>query len=410
MPEIIDVPDEPQAQVIPQKDLLQRQQQITDDAVIEHPEPRRSAWMNSMKDQLDVVEKELIKPSQQAKDASQAPKQEEPLKQEAKVEQKAEPDAKAEGVVDDGKTFTSAKAADWKKLKEAITTEKNKAIEYEKKLQAKEKEFAEAQAKFALADRTPEWTKQIDEIKAERDKLANQIQTTDLERYEPFAKQYADRFNKAAAQAKDAVGEANAERIEQLMQLKPSKWRKERLNEIRQDLTGVDQGQLDIAISDFDRARAEKESALADSKTNYQRAMDLESERRNREQVMAEARVKDSISRVLTKAREFEAFRTLETDPEHNASVRENEAMVERFFSGKLETEQAAILPILAGQCKYLMTKVLPSMNKEIAELKAALEAQKGATPAPKGGQQAKSNGSERKTFAQQVLEQMGNQ
>src|SRR6266496_987582 len=180
MPEIIDVPDEPQAQVISQKDLLQRQQQITDDAIIEHPEPRRSAWMNSMKDQLDVVEKELIKPSQQAKDASQA------SKAEAKVE--AAKDMATAGsdntntggtaeatVVDDGKTFTSAKAADWKRLKDTISTEKNKAVEYEKKLQALQKEYTEAQAKFALADRTPEWTKQIDEIKAERDKLANQI-------------------------------------------------------------------------------------------------------------------------------------------------------------------------------------------------------------------------------------------
>lgn len=356
-----------------------------DEQIIQQPDP--GTGMNSMREKLEKLMAETKEPPK-ADEKKPEPKKEEAKKEEPKTD--AKPDEKKEP---EPETFTSAKAADWKKLKDARAAAEKERDEFKTKLLTKENEFLQLQTKLKAEDKTPEFTKELETIKADRDKLLEKLEAIDLERSPRFSERFDKAFASAAERAKNAVGEQLAERVEQLMHLPQSKWRKERLNEIREELTGIDQGQFDIAIAEWDRARQDKDTALADSKNNFTKLKQLQAEEQNRARELQKAQLDNTITKALEIARGYKAFQPVDGDEEHNATVKSNEAKIGKFFRMELPVEELATIPMVAAEGKRLAEKVIPAMEKEIAELKAALAATKGASPRIEGGKQHPSVG-----------------
>jgi hypothetical protein len=384
--EVIDVPDEPVTTVIPQDKLPQSPATSPDDDHVALP-PDPGFQLNSMQDKLNKLMGEVLaKPEAKTVEPAIKPDAKPADKPADKQADKPATDANKPAEPDPPENFTSAKAADWKRLKDAIAQRDAKLNEIEKKVLLKEKELAEAQNKFKAEDRSPIYTKQIEELKAERDKLTEKLEAVALEKSERFSGHFQKTFDSAIARAKDAAGKDNSERVEQLLNLPPSQWRKERLNEIRQSLTGVDQGQLDVAIADMDRARSEKDMALSKSRENYQRLQDVQKQEAAQNQQLIAARTEAMVQRVLSMAKQYEAFQEKENDPEHNLQVKLNGERIASFFKMQLPAEEIATMPIAAAEGKRLLEKVVPALQAEIAQLKQALEDKKTAIPNAAGG------------------------
>lgn len=303
--------------------------------------------------------------------------------------------------------ITSPKAADWKAVKERKEAAEREAADFKAKYDAALKDLNDLKAKPSIDPSVAEAIKKEREAAVtERDRLQEQLNTVALERSEKFSSYFDKKFNQSISQAKCAVGEEHEKAIEELISLPPSKARKERINEIREELSGIDQGALDQALANYDLARADKAEQLKNAKENYKKLVELEAEKHVAMQQDAEKRAELATINVLNVAKAgMESFKPSE-DPEHNVFVAESEEFVKRFFKNKLSETEVALLPVLAREAQRYSAKVVPALQSKITELEAALAEYKGGTPrtgAAGPPPQAKSGP---KTFTETFLEQ----
>lgn len=373
------VADEPSAEPIPQAKLEAQQQASARQAQVEN-HPSQSSNFNTMASKLDqyMTEVATAKPEPEAK-----PEAKPEVKPAAQTEQPKQPE-KAPEKAPEPETFTSAKAADWKKLKEERQQWQTKASEMEKKFLESSKELEVIKAKAAATDPSPELKKQIAEITAEKEKYLNQLETVALERSERFAKVFQKTFDSAIARAKESAGE-HAEKIEHLIQLPPSKWRKERIQEIVETVSDLDRAQIAMSIAEYDKARSDKEEQLKNSKENLARVQAMEAEVQKRDMEMKEANVSAAIQSLMATARKHEAFTMKDGDEEHNAMVKANEIALENFLRGKMSGADVAALAIDGLEGRRIRDKVVTNLTKKVEELEAAVKEYQSATPGTSG-------------------------
>lgn len=383
------VADEPAVSRMPDAQVEQQQaaaaRQAERQADFDNQQSAQSSRFNSMANQLDKYMQEVADNSKPKPDA---PPEAKPDAKAADTTKPAattqQPDKSAEKPPEP-ETFTSAKAADWKKLKEERQTWQTKASEFEKKFLESSKELEVIKAKAAATDPSPELKKQIDALTAEKEKYLNQLETVALERSERFNNIFKAKFEPALARAKEAAGD-HAEKIEHLMQLPPSKWRKERVHEIIETLGDLDRAAVSNAFDKYDTARAERDDAIKNSKDSLSKLQAMEAEQSKRDQELREANVNAALQSIITTARKHEAFTLKDNDEEHNAMVKANEIALENFLRGKMSGSDVAALAIDGLEGRRLRDKVITSLNKKVEELEAAVKEYQSASPGTSGG------------------------
>lgn len=339
--------------------------------------PDPAGNINNMADKLEKALAEMKNPP-----VAEPAKVEEPKKPEAKTVEKTVESKAVDDV--ESKIITSAKAADWKAIKDAKAKAEAKAAEFEQKHNLVAKEYEEFRKKAVDVAKADELSKSLKAVEDERNRYRQELETVALERSETFTKQFKTRYDDALNRATEAVGKEDSDKIQQLMALPPSKWRKERINEIREKLEGVDQGQLDIAIADYDRTTNDRTEMLKNSKENYQRLVGVESERSNREKELRLQQLKASAAAVLAMARDkYEAFKAGETE-ESKTRAEVNADKLQRFFLGQLKGEELRDLPIKAAEADRL-AEVVEALNKELTEAKETLKKYQGSSPKASG-------------------------
>lgn len=314
-----------------------------------------------------------------------------------KVEKKAEPEVKAdptaakkEEATTDAKTtepetITGARAADWKKLKADRDEWQKKATDTEQKFTTANKELETLRSKVVATDPNPELQKQLAAIQAERDKYVSQLETVALERSERFQSSFQRVFDNSIAQAKEAAGE-HAEKIEHLINMQPSKWRKEQIQKIADELpSDMDRAAIAMAITEYDKARTTRDNELKNSKENLNRLRALETEQSNRDQELQKVRVDAAVKAVVDRARTVEAFQIKDGNDAHNASVKANEMELENFLRGTLSADAISSMPIDAIEGRRLRATVLPELQNKVAELEASLKEYQSANPGAGG-------------------------
>lgn len=374
------VADEPAATIIPPQQVEAQQQAAARQAQFEN-HPSQSSKFNNMVTQLDKYMTEVAETAKQEPEAKPEAKADEKVKPVTQTTQQPE---KTPEKPPEPETFTSAKAADWKKLKEERQQWQTKHGEMEKKFLETSKELEVIRAKAAATDPSPELKKQIEAITAEKDKYLSQLETVALERSERFANAFKKTFDSALARAKESAGE-HAEKIEHLIQLPPSKWRKERIQEIVETVSDLDRAQIAMSIAEYDKARGEKEEALKNSKENLARVQAMEAEVQKRDMEMKETNVSSAISSLMATARKHEAFTVKDGDEEHNAMVKANEIALENFLRGKMSGADVAALAIDGLEGRRIRDKVVTSLTKKVEELEAAVKEYQAASPGTTG-------------------------
>lgn len=339
--------------------------------------PDKSPAFNQMKQKLEAALKQQpTKPEPKAE-----------AKAEPKAEKKETPKTQEEPPKEElPKAITGPRAQQWKELHEKTEKWQKKAVELEAKIAALEKQDA-TKAQIADLDTAK---KRLAEVEAEKDSVLKKLEVVALERSDRFQRHYENRFNDAVALAKQHVSEADAARIADLMSLPPSPHRQKELEEIMADMTPYKNSMLAQAITQYDKARMDRDRELSDSRENYKRLQQSEAEMKQVEQRQKLALIEQETAKVLQVAEEFDAFKLKAGDEVHNARARENRRKLQSFLKAELPDAEIKTMPILAAEGERLANVVVPAMAKEIEELKGALAKYQQAEPNINGDGEAR--------------------
>lgn len=289
-----------------------------------------------------------------------------------KVDAKTTPDPK-------DVAFTSKKAGDWKKVHDQIAELKTNSANLSKDLEAKIAEL-ESLKKQPVID-----PKELETLRGDRAKLEERLERVALEQSDRFSNHFNKLFGDAVAIGKEAAGD-HAEQVEHLLNLPPSKARKEQIAQIMEQLpTDLDKHNLAAAVRQMDAARAEKNELLSKSKETLAKQREVETremaERQNQQKSLRSAQV----DAVLKQAGEYSAFAPLDGQAEHNMAITERQTRVRQFFTGELKAEELVKIPVLAEQAKFLTETVVPALKQEIEALRKANDELVKSGPGIKG-------------------------
>lgn len=278
----------------------------------------------------------------------------------------------------DDKTWTSPKAADWKKLKAELKEKDEglKATRAEKEALAARLQEAEKKPAFDASS----WDAKVKAADEERAKTTAELERVALERSPRFNGHFQRAIDTAIVAAKEAVGADKAAAVGDILTLPPSAWRKERLSEIIEGLPDYDKTSFMVALNDHDRARKERQAALDDAKTSHSRLQQAEAEQKAMEGKQREAVLETQVAGILKAASGFDSFKPSD-DPAHNAFVESNRLRIRQYLRGELSEQDYALMPIAAAEGERLASRVVPALQKENEELKAALAAYQNQSP-----------------------------
>lgn len=278
----------------------------------------------------------------------------------------------------DDKTWTSPKAADWKKLKAELKEKDEglKATRAEKEALAARLQEAEKKPAFDASS----WDAKVKAADEERAKTTAELERVALERSPRFNGHFQRAIDTAIVAAKEAVGADKAAAVGDILTLPPSAWRKERLSEIIEGLPDYDKTSFMVALNDHDRARKERQAALDDAKTSHSRLQQAEAEQKAMETKQREAVLETQVTGILKAAGGFESFKPSD-DPAHNQFVEANKLRIRQYLRGELSEQDYALMPIAAAEGERLASRVVPALQKENEELKAALAAYQNQSP-----------------------------
>lgn len=302
-------------------------------------------------------------------------------------------------------TIKSAKAADdFKKIKRALKEAQHRLGLAEKTLKDRESEVNTLKSAPKPTGPTQE---AYEALLREKTDIQTRLETVALERSPAFQSKYKNAFDSAVVRAKAAVGEANAAQIEQLLTLPPSKYRNQQIEAIREQIeTGVDKGQLDLAIVQMDSARDEMNAALAKSKETYGALAQEEQRKVQAQKEALVSRIAGMEKRALELAQQSSAFEMSNGDQEHNARASERVERVKKFIRGEANEEEIVRAAVLAEENLFLTGEYIPRMIKAMNDMEAELKAIKGSSPTTSGSTSTTSAKPKAKGFAERFREE----
>lgn len=267
---------------------------------------------------------------------------------------------------------------DWKKLKTDRDGFKGRAEKAESEL-AKLNEQLKTRTNGSAP---PEEIKKLTE---ERDALRTKLETVDLANSERFTTYFKNEIGKQVAVARNAAGD-HADGIAKLLEQPRSESRNTKLREALEQLDPIDADVVRQSLANIERLRVEREQALADGAANYQKLKETERQEQAKALEANKQRIEAMADDCIAKARELEAFKTIEGDDAHNEAVKTREGFIRGFLRGELPENVVAWTPVLAGEALYLRERVIPQLKEENEKLKAQVASYVSASPRAGGG------------------------
>jgi len=225
-----------------------------------------------------------------------------------------------------------------------------------------------------------ELTQKLAALQQERDALHGQLQAVAGERI--FDAESTPRRNAAFAQAKAAVGAADAPRVETLLNLPESAYRDEQIEAFLATLPPLRATKLSQAVADLDRLSLERQSAAANGGEILKRKV---TEATSASQRTAQEREASANRTFDTELKDWEVAGVTPTEVEAARSV----------YTGKGATLQDASRAALWGAVGPRVAQQLQASQERIAELEVELGKIRAAQPGvgASGGSIAAQNG-----------------
>lgn len=337
------------------------------------PAPEKPLF-NTMADKLT----ELLKQTQASKQpAKEAPK--EPVKE--STAETPKPEA-SKATPEPEEKYTSKRAEEWKALKAQRDEWKTKAAKLEEEKKAIESNL-ETLKKAPVFD-----PKEFDAIKAERDELDKKLSMVALERNPKFSNHFKKLFDSAINAAKDSVPDAtDKETVENLINMKPSKHRKEQFAAIMEKIENeFDKVNLATAIQQMDRARSEYDEEISNAKDRLSKIEMVEASNRTKQTELEKSSRMEKVNKVLSMTEEFDAFTEIEGQDEYNNQIPQRRERVKKALLGELPENEMLLMPMMAVEGEHLRTNVIPKMIAKMKEMETTIAQLQGAQPNMGGG------------------------
>lgn len=241
---------------------------------------------------------------------------------------------------------------------------KTKASQYEAKI----KELTEQATTQKPAPATDIDGVPIDTIKQENKRLSEEIKKLSVERHPRFKAHFGAKEDSIVNIAKNAVGTERAAVVEQLLKQSPSDYRTERLEEMADGLSSLAQARLSRAIDDWDNTQAEKKAAIDTEAAKWDKTVAEEKADQQKRFEGVKTKFEGLAKLALEGSVNYDSFKEIDGDTEHNAKVANNREFIKKFMSGTLKEEVFAFTPVLAAEALHLREKVLPALKAQMAE------------------------------------------
>lgn len=256
--------------------------------------------------------------------------------------------------------------------------------EFRTKWEASEKRAKELEAKFQEQTNRPH--PEIEEYKKQLTEYQEREKVYFLERSPEFQKAFGTRIEDAIAEAKEAVGSKNAERLEKILRAPAGEWRNEQLKEFAKELEDdFEKGALRDAYGKLRTAQREREAELAKAGENLKALEQMQ----EKQKVQAAEQNKMHRERLYQhslaeSAKGLPEFREGE-DEAHNAQVAENRAMLKSFLTEDLPPEEFGRMAAWAVRGYRSLTKE-KALSDKVAALEGEIAKLSSATPGMDAG------------------------
>lgn len=304
------------------------------------------------------------------------------------VEPEAKPKPEPEAVAEEPSVTESRSSNDFKKIKEDRDNTRRELDSLKEKLSGLEN----SDVNDALKS-----------VKEERDSLSDQLRIAAIERHPQFQKDYEAKIKGAVAQAEKLAPEGAQARLAELVGAEESQHRANGLEEIMVELTTTEQAKLGALLARVDEVRGDREAALTDANSTYQRLMATETERQ--EAHLADTnKVFDTVAKKASDG--LELYQLRDGDDAWNSEVQQRVETARNIFGGDNDAgslAEASLWAATGPKYRELLGEVM-EVNRRLRE---QLKSQSGASPAvASGGGGAESK--EPKTFIDAVNDSMG--
>lgn len=269
------------------------------------------------------------------------------------------------------------KRSDYAALEAARDDFKTKWETSSKTLSELQKKLEEASSR--TAPELEEARKEIAELRAHRDQF-------NLERSPEFKKAFDAKIETAILDAKEAVGSANAEKLERILRSMPGESRDEKIKEFAKELEDdFEKGMVRDAYSRLKSVQRERESELARARENV-KALDVLESKKAEERVvqMKQQRERLYAATLADATRSLPEFIEGE-DANHNAQVVENRLLLQDMIQGELSPQEYGRMAAWAIRGHRSLARE-QAMTAEIAKLRGEIAKLTQASPGLDGG------------------------
>lgn len=269
------------------------------------------------------------------------------------------------------------KRSDYAALEAARDDFKTKWETSSKTLAELQKKLEEASSR--TAPELEEARKEIAELRAHRDQF-------NLERSPEFKKAFDSKMETAILDAKEAVGSANAEKLERIMRAPAGEARDERIKEFAKELEDdFEKGMVRDAYSRLKSVQREREGELAKARENV-KALDILESRKAEERAvqMKQQRERLYASTLVDATRSLPEFIEGE-DATHNAQVVENRLLLQDMIQGELTPQEFGRMAAWAIRGHRSLARE-QAMSEEITKLRGEITKLTAASPGLDGG------------------------
>lgn len=219
----------------------------------------------------------------------------------------------------------------------------------------------------------------------ENKKLLAKVESIDFERSDRFQNWWKEATESNIKLAQRHVAAEHREKLGKLLMEEPSAERSATLSGI---LEGVDEASKLViagAMKDVEIAKIKRSEALAENSGSLQKLRAVEQAERMQAARASEARREQIMQAALKRAETFEAFKPIEGDTDHNASIEVKRDFIRAAFSGHLDDDIAVSIPGLAFEAVHLRDKVIPSLRAELEKERALVKQLQSAGAPPRG-------------------------
>lgn len=144
-----------------------------------------------------------------------------------------------------------------------------------KRLKEREEKIAELEkARVELAkqlESKPSPTKDLDDIRKERDDLSERLRIQAIENHPRFKQYFDGKVNNQIELAKKIVGNDNAERLSELLKLPESTYRQSQIDELVEALTPIQQSRIGGVLNSLAELEVEKSEQIQKAKSDFSR-------------------------------------------------------------------------------------------------------------------------------------------